>query len=54
MASTFTPFSSPHIDSGVPAVAVNGKYKTSAGEAGSYQNVLEVIDELIAREEVNR
>jgi thiol:disulfide interchange protein DsbA len=34
----------------VPTVVVNGKYRTGGGEAGSYPNLLEVIDELIARE----
>lgn len=38
----------------VPLIVVNGKYKTSAAEAGSYPNILEVIDELVAREELNR
>ena len=38
----------------VPMVVVNGKYKTSAGEAGSYPKLLELIDELIEREEVLR
>jgi len=33
-----------------PTVVVNGKYRTGAAEAGSYPKVLEVIDELIARE----
>lgn len=36
--------------SSVPAIIVNGKYKTSAGNAGSYPNLVELIDELIARE----
>lgn len=36
----------------VPQVVVNGKYKTSAGDAGSYPRLLEVIDELIERESV--
>ncbi len=36
--------------SGVPAIVVNGKYRTGASEAGSYSKLLEVIDELIARE----
>jgi thiol:disulfide interchange protein DsbA len=40
--------------SSVPLIVVNGKYRTSAAEAGSYPNLLEVIDELIAREEINR
>ena len=34
----------------VPVVVVNGKYRTGAAEAGSYPKLLEVIDELIARE----
>lgn len=37
--------------SGVPAVVVNGKYRTGAGEAGGYPELLKVIDELVAREE---
>jgi thiol:disulfide interchange protein DsbA len=38
----------------VPMVVVNGKYKTSAGEAGSYPKLLELVDELIEREELLR
>jgi thiol:disulfide interchange protein DsbA len=38
--------------SSVPAVVVNGKYRTGAGEAGGYPKLMELIDELIAREEV--
>ena len=34
----------------VPAVVVNGKYRTSATETGSYPRLMEAIDELIARE----
>ncbi|MDA0706262.1 MAG: DsbA family protein [Proteobacteria bacterium] len=34
----------------VPAVVVNGKYRTGGAEAGSYPNLIELIDELIARE----
>jgi thiol:disulfide interchange protein DsbA len=37
---------------GVPAVVVNGKYRTGAAEAGGYPTLLEVIDELVARESV--
>lgn len=37
---------------GVPAVVVNGKYRTGGAEAGSYPKLLEVIDELVARESV--
>ena len=36
--------------SGVPTIVVNGKYRSGAGEAGSYPALLEVIDELIERE----
>lgn len=36
--------------SSVPAIVVNGKYRTGAAEAGSYDKLMEVIDELIARE----
>lgn len=35
---------------GVPAIVVNGKYRTGAAEAGGYPKMLEVIDELVARE----
>ena len=38
--------------SNVPSVVVNGKYRTGGAEAGSYEALLELIDELIAREEV--
>ncbi len=38
----------------VPMVVVNGKYKTSAAEAGSYPKLLDVVDELIEREEALR
>ena len=34
----------------VPAIVVNGKYRTGGQEAGSYDAVPEVINELIARE----
>lgn len=34
----------------VPTVVVNGKYRTGGAEAGSYPKLLEVIDELVARE----
>jgi thiol:disulfide interchange protein DsbA len=36
----------------VPAVVVNGKYRTGAGEAGGYPALMDLIDELVAREEV--
>lgn len=35
---------------GVPAIVVNGKYRTGGAEAGSYDAVPDVINELIARE----
>lgn len=38
--------------SNVPSVVVNGKYRTGGAEAGSYDALLEVINELIAREQV--
>ncbi len=34
----------------VPAVVVNGKYRTSASQIGSYEGLFEAIDELTARE----
>ncbi len=34
----------------VPSVVVNGKYRTGGAEAGGYPNLLELIDELVARE----
>ncbi len=34
----------------VPTVVVNGKYRTGGSEAGSFSNLIEVIDELVARE----
>jgi len=36
--------------SSVPAIVVNGKYRTGAGEAGSYPKLMELIDELTVRE----
>ncbi|MDH4108369.1 MAG: thiol:disulfide interchange protein DsbA/DsbL [Gammaproteobacteria bacterium] len=36
----------------VPAIVVNGKYRTGAGEAGSYPKLLELIDELVERESI--
>ncbi len=35
---------------GVPAVIINGKYMTSASLAGSFDNVLKTIDDLVAKE----
>jgi len=35
---------------GVPAVVVNGKYRSGAAEAGGYPRLLELVDELIAKE----
>lgn len=34
----------------VPTVVVNGKYRTGGAETGSYANLIEAINELIARE----
>ena len=36
--------------SSVPAIIVNGKYRTSASEAGGYPELMELIDELTIRE----
>ena len=36
--------------SSVPMMVVNGKFRTSATEAGSYPNLPKVLDELVARE----
>lgn len=35
---------------GVPALIINGKYRTSASEAGSHEGMLQVTDALIAEE----
>jgi len=35
---------------GVPAIIVNGKYRTSAGMTGSNQNLIETVNQLIDRE----
>ena len=35
---------------GVPAVVVNGKYKTDGSTAGSYAKMMDIIDELAAKE----
>ncbi len=34
----------------VPSIVVNGKYRTSVGDAGGYNELLELIDELTVRE----
>ena len=34
----------------VPAIVVNGKYRTSAADAGGYDELIELIDELTVRE----
>ncbi len=34
----------------VPTIVVNGKYRTSAAEAGGYEELIELIDELTVRE----
>ncbi len=36
--------------SGVPTMAVNGKYTTSASRAGGYPQMIQVIEQLVARE----
>ena len=36
--------------SSVPAVVVNGKYRTSGQQAGGFNELIEVIDELVVRE----
>ncbi len=38
--------------SGVPAIVVNGKYRSGAAEAGGYPRLLELVDELIVRESI--
>lgn len=38
--------------SGVPTVVVNGKYRTGPGPAGGLPQLIEVIDELVARETI--
>ena len=35
---------------GVPAMVVNGKYRSGKAETGTYPRLLEVVDELVARE----
>jgi len=35
-----------------PTIVVNGKYRTSGAEAGSYGALLELIDELVSRESI--
>ena len=35
---------------GVPAIGINGKYKTSGSLAGTYSHMFEVMDKLIAQE----
>lgn len=37
---------------GVPAMVVNGKYRSGKAETGTYPRLLEVVDELIAREAI--
>ena len=36
--------------SSVPALVINGKYRTSAADAGGYDQLIELIDELTVRE----
>jgi protein dithiol oxidoreductase (disulfide-forming) len=35
---------------GVPSVAVNGKYLTSGSMSGSYDNLIKIVDYLVAKE----
>ena len=35
---------------GVPTVIVNGKYRVSGSLAGSYANMIKVLDVLVAKE----
>jgi thiol:disulfide interchange protein DsbA len=37
----------------VPMIVVNGKYRTSGAEAGSLQGLIDVINELVAREDAH-
>lgn len=37
---------------GVPAIVVNGKYRSGAAEAGGYPRLLELVDELIVKESI--
>lgn len=38
---------------GVPAIAVNGKYTTSASQSGSYDGMIGVMNQLVAKESKN-
>jgi thiol:disulfide interchange protein DsbA len=40
--------------SGVPTLVINGKYRTSANEAGGHEGMLKVADKLIAQERAAR
>jgi thiol:disulfide interchange protein DsbA len=35
---------------GVPAIAVNGKYTTSASQAGSYTGMIDIVNHLVKQE----
>jgi thiol:disulfide interchange protein DsbA len=35
---------------GVPAIGINGKYKTSGSLAGSYSKMFEIVSKLVAKE----
>ena len=39
---------------GVPTIAVNGKYVSSGSMAGSYENLIKIMDKLIKKEEKGR
>jgi thiol:disulfide interchange protein DsbA len=38
----------------VPTLIVNGKYTTGGGETASYEEMLELVDELVASERAGR
>jgi thiol:disulfide interchange protein DsbA len=38
----------------VPTIIVNGKYTTDGGQAGSYEELLALVDELAAAERAGR
>ncbi len=35
---------------GVPTIAINGKYMSSGSMSGSYENLIKIMDYLIAKE----
>jgi thiol:disulfide interchange protein DsbA len=38
----------------VPTIIVNGKYTSDGGQAGSYDDLLALVDELVATERAGR